>query len=362
VNARGVLHILPIDLARGAQTYARELRGALDTPAVPHRTLTLFAGPPAALQADVSLGVRPGVLRRLVDPRGVARLRRHVRREDPAVVVAHGGEPLEYAVLAGVPVDRLVYYKIGIGGARLTPARRALHRWLLGRTRVVAAVSHDSAAELATLGVPDERVRVVPNGRDPDRFPEWRGHDGTAVRLAFVGHMTSSKRPERFVAVVRALRDRGLDVEGRIAGDGPALAGLEPAAADAGVHLLGRVDDVATLLATSDAFVFTSVAEGEGMPGVLIEGGLAGLPVVTTAVPGAAEVVDDGVTGTVVAVDDFDALVAATETLVVDPARRRALGAAARRRCEERFSLAASIAGWRDLLAEIAADECTSST
>ncbi len=75
------------------------------------------------------------------------------------------------------------------------------------------------------------------------------------------------------------------------------------------------------------------------MPGVLIEAGLSGVPVVATAAPGVSTIVADGETGMVVAVDDLDAMVEATAGLITDPVRRQTMGQAARRRCVERFSM-----------------------
>jgi glycosyltransferase involved in cell wall biosynthesis len=167
----------------------------------------------------------------------------------------------------------------------------------------------------------------------------------------FHAHHPDTKRPGRFVDLVRALRAEGAAVEGTLAGDGPLLDALRSSARDAGVRVAGRVDDVPALLAASDVFVFPSIADGEGMPGVLIEAGLAGLPAVATAVPGASSVVDDGATGFVVPVDDADALLRATRKLGHDAALRRDFGAAARARCETHFSLDASIEEWRALLA-----------
>ena len=123
------------------ETYARELRLALDDPAIQHRTLTLFRSDPAALRPDFSLDVPTGIMRRGLDPRVLYRLRRTLRREKPDIVVAHGGEPLKYAVLAGVPKKRLVYYKIGIGGERLRGPSGVLHRSMLRRVDTIAAVS-----------------------------------------------------------------------------------------------------------------------------------------------------------------------------------------------------------------------------
>ena len=97
----GVLHVLPYDLARGAQRYARALVDALDSDAERHVILTLFAADPVLLRPDFQLDVPRGRLRRLgFDPRVLLRLHREVRRLRPAVLVAHGGESAKYTALA----------------------------------------------------------------------------------------------------------------------------------------------------------------------------------------------------------------------------------------------------------------------
>jgi glycosyltransferase involved in cell wall biosynthesis len=359
-----VLHVLPVDVARGAQTYARALRDALDDDDVRHRTLTLFRAEGGNLQPDHSLDVPDGALRRAgCDPRAVRRLREFLRVERPDVVVAHGSEPLKYAVFAGAAPATLVYLKIGVGGDRLRGGKTRFHRWLLQRPRVVAAVSEDAADEARSLGVGDDRLVVVPNGRDPQTFsPAGSDERSVPPQLVFVGHLAASKRPEWFVDTVGALHARGVAVRGAIAGDGPLTAEIADRATAAGVDVLGRVADVPSLLRASDVFVFTSISEGEGMPGVLIEAGLSGLPTVTTAVPGARDVVDDGRTGFVVGVDDFDALVNKTASLVTDATLRTTMGAAARERCVAQFGLEASFDRWRALLATVEPRTCTSST
>ncbi len=107
--------------------------------------------------------------------------------------------------------------------------------------------------------------------------------------------------------------------------------------------------DVPDLLRRADLFVFTSRPTGEGMPGVLIEAGLSGLPAVSTPVPGAASVIRDGVTG-IIADDSVPELVAAVEEILDDPARRRDMGAAARAWCESEFSLDLMARRWHAAL------------
>ncbi|HEY5014618.1 MAG TPA: glycosyltransferase family 4 protein, partial [Acidimicrobiia bacterium] len=298
-----VLHVLPVDLSRGAQVYARELRTGLDGDDARHRTVTLFRSS-GALEPDHALDVEPGLLRRGgFDPRALARFRRLIRTERPAVVVAHGREPLKYAVLAGVPRSRLVSYKIGAGHTRLTGLHRWIYRSLLSRAGMVAAVSRSAADEARAYGVDGDRLRVIPNGRDPAGYPPRRVPEpGAPARLVWVGHLDDAKRPLRFVELVWALRENGVAITATVAGGGPLLQQVRSDGRTLGIDVRGNVTDVPALLAASDVLVLTS-GPNEGLPGVLIEAGMAGLPVVTTDVPGAREVVDDGITGLVVELD-----------------------------------------------------------
>ena len=75
----------------------------------------------------------------------------------------------------------------------------------------------------------------------------------------------------------------------------------------------------------------------EGIPRSLIEAASMGRAIVATAIPGAAEVVEDGVNGTLVPPRDADALAAAIEALLGDAETRTRYGAAGRRKAEREF-------------------------
>jgi glycosyltransferase involved in cell wall biosynthesis len=359
-----VLHVLPVDLARGAQTYARDLRHRLDREDTRHRCVTIFRSGGSTLLPDYRLDVPDGALRaRGFDPRAVPRFRSLLRALRPAVVVAHGAEPLKYAVLAGVPSGRLVYYRIGIGSAGLRGVRRGLYKMLFRRPCIVAAVSGDVAREVLTYGVDERRVRVIPNSRDAAHYGAVeRTASPAGVRLAFVGRLIESKRPLRFVELVRALRDNGVQVGGVLAGTGPLFGAVCDASRDLPIDVLGEVDDVRSVFAEADVFVFTSVEAGEGMPGVLIEAGMAALPIVTTRVPGAADVVEDGRSGFVVPVHGMDPLVDATRRLIDEPETRAKMGSEASALCEERFGVEKNMEQWRTLLDDLLDNACEFST
>ncbi|MGA8726989.1 MAG: glycosyltransferase family 4 protein [Acidimicrobiales bacterium] len=349
-----VLHVIPTRRARGAQREARALADQLDRPGIRrHRVLSLFDGP-GDVVTDLALdhpgGDNPAVG---FDPRLMLALRRFLLHLAPTLVVAHGSEPLKYLVpaLAGRR-QPLVYYAIGTYSGSGRRLQLDLWRSLVRRADLVAAEGEEVADEcVERFGVPSDRVQLAPNGRDPAVFHPAPNPVRTAPPLlTFVGALTPGKRPDKFVELAAVLRSRNAVFQAEVIGDGVLRDELREPARAARVELVGLRQDVAERLRGADVFIFPSAPAGEGMPGVLIEAGLSGLPTVATAVPGVASIVKDGETGFVVEVDDVDAMAAATEMLLADPDLRSKMGRAAREHCLAHFSLDAVAARWLSLL------------
>jgi len=345
-----VLHVIPSRLARGAQREARAVADRLDRPGVrADRVLSLFGGS-SAVPVDWSLdhpgGTTPGVG---LDPRLVFRLRSVLTELDPAVVVAHGSEPLKYLWPAMIGRRRpLVYNAIGIYSGSDRPAQQHIWRFLLARPDLVVAVGEEVRTEcIDRFGVPEHRVVFVPNGRDPAVFrPGPERPQSTLPQLIFVGAMVDGKRPHRFIEAVSRLRAAETPFTAAMIGDGPLRRDLARPASEAQVDLLGGRSDVPDLLGQADVLMFTSLPPGEGMPGVLIEAGLSGIPVVATDVPGVRTIVRDGETGFIVDVDDMQNLVASTAKLLDEPALRSTMGGAARRHCSDNFGIDSVAERW----------------
>jgi glycosyltransferase involved in cell wall biosynthesis len=344
-----VLHVVPEDLARGAQVHARELRRLLDGPGVRHRLVLLFGQERSVTGADVVLGAPSNLGRRVgFSASAYLRLLRCVRASRPVVVVAHGGESLKYAGL--VPGrHRIVYHRIGSPPPRTRALSRLAYRALARRVDRLVGVGRDITEHARReLQVPSARTSVIHNGRDPEAFRPGPPRPDGQARLLFVGHLGASKRPDAFAELARALEGR--NVTATVVGDGPLLGELRARYPE--VSFLGRRPDVADIMRWHDILVFPG--EGpEGLPGVLIEAALSGLATVATAVPGSDEVIEHGVTGVIVPVGDDEALVSAVSELVADPERRARMGCAAGRRAEERFSITRCAEAWRDLLADL---------
>jgi glycosyltransferase involved in cell wall biosynthesis len=289
----------------------------------------------------LSLGLEGG--RRL---RGFVR---ELKRERPAVFHAHlswplaARFPLAAAVVARVPAVVATFHLFPP-----TPFRRTT--LLQGRLLAAGmgrgiAVSRAIATSLDdVLGWPPHKIEVIRNGIDLERF---RQHPDPDLRRT----LTGGSDDVVFVTTARLDPQKGLDVLLRaaravdgarfvIAGTGPERARLESQAAALGVHervqFLGHRDDVPALLAASDAFVLPSLFEGT--PLALLEAMAAGMPVVSSAIPGTDELVDDGETGLLVQGGDSDALADALRRIVAEPELRARLGAAARRRAEAEHS------------------------
>ena len=102
------------------------------------------------------------------------------------------------------------------------------------------------------------------------------------------------------------------------------------------IRYIGYRDDMPALLATSDVVVLPTYYP-EGIPRVLIEAAAMSRPIVSTAIPGVAEIVEDGVNGTLVPPRDAVALAEAIENLLDDPQLRAEYGAAGRIKAEREY-------------------------
>ena len=348
-----VVHVIPSPRGRGAQRAARSLVDRLDEPGkVRHRLLGLFDGP-AEVELDLALGQPDGDRNAQgFDPRVAFRLRKVLARLHPAAVVAHGGDAMKYALPANIGTGRpLIYCVIGTYAGRPTLPHLWPWRRMMARADLIVAVGEEVLEECTgQFGVAQSRAVLIPNGRDSSLFsPRSEAPETAGATLIFVGALTPQKRPNLFIEVVGRLRATGRAFRAVMVGAGPLAGALIPLAAAHGVELLGPRSDVPELLRRADVFVFTSLPTGEGMPGVLIEAGLSGLPAVSTPVPGAATVLCDGRTGMIV--DDSVASISREVGELLDsPAKRIAMGKEARLRCEEEFSLDLMAQRWRTAL------------
>jgi glycosyltransferase involved in cell wall biosynthesis len=344
--------------ARGHRVRVHTRRDAADLPErVPLtegvEVVHVTAGPAVGIGKDELLPHMPEFGRRLTELWTAA---------PPDVVHAHfwmsGVASLPAAREARTPLLQ-TFHALGTvkqrhqGRRDTSPAERIALETDLGRAvdRVVATCT-DEVAELDAMGVPTDRVTVVPCGVDVDHFSPGSGADGRdpdgRLRLVSVGRLVERKGVDTVVRALVELPDCELLVAG-----GPEIGMLDrdpeavrllTLAGELGVadrvRLLGRVghDDMPGLLRAADVVVATPWYEPFGI--VPIEAAACGRPVVGSAVGGLLDTVLPGRTGLLVPPRDPAALAAAVRELAADPDRRAAMGRAARERAVRQYSWA----------------------
>jgi UDP-glucose:(heptosyl)LPS alpha-1,3-glucosyltransferase len=216
-----------------------------------------------------------------------------------------------------------------------------------GACRKVLCVSGCVREEIRRhYGVPDETLAVLHNGVDIRRFsPDVRAErrrdargrlalsDGeTAVLFAGTGY---ERKGLRFAVEAVGLVAKDAPVRLLVAGRGAAGPSRRLArrlGIAERVRFLGEASDIESLYAAADVFLLPTLYDP--FPNACLEAMACGLPVVTTAAAGVSEIIESGVDAW--SVDSGDRVVELAAALrdLLDPARRDAMGRAARAKAE----------------------------
>jgi glycosyltransferase involved in cell wall biosynthesis len=278
------------------------------------------------------------------------RLRQLVRQERYDIVHANEPHALTAAWLAGahrraaLVVSRRIALPLQRNALALARYRAA------GR---ILAVSQFVAASLGNAGLPAHRVEVVYDGVEVLPLPtarereearrHWDVPQGEAL-LGCVGYLLPEKGQRHLVSALALLREDFPGARLLLAGGGACRVELEALAkalkVGSRVIFTGHVEDVQRVYAALDVFVLPSRAEPLGSSLLMAMG--CGLPVVALESGGVPEVIVSGRDGLLVNEPRGEkiagALAGAMREVLSTPERAAALGAAARKTIEERFS------------------------
>jgi glycosyltransferase involved in cell wall biosynthesis len=117
------------------------------------------------------------------------------------------------------------------------------------------------------------------------------------------------------------------------------------------VRFIGAMSDIRGILSNADAFVLTSLTEA--LPMSIIEAIAMGLPCIVTNVGGNSDIIEHGKEGYLVAPGDYVAIAGYMRTLIADPAQRRKMGIAARRKAMKQFDFNTMVARYNDLFSNL---------
>lgn len=208
----------------------------------------------------------------------------------------------------------------------------------------VTAASNFVRSGLIQRGVPPEYVATVYPPVDFQSVPEvstLRQELSLAqndIVVGCVAVMRTQKGHRELIDAMQPLIKERPNVHLVLVGGGsPVFEEVQAYVAEKGlgkrVHMLGARRDVPNLLAGFDIFALATRKEASGT--VFVEAGAAGLPVVGTDVDGVPEMMQAGVSGLLVPLDDVAALTAALKRLIDDPDLRKQMGQAGFKFCRE---------------------------
>ena len=286
-------------------------------------------------------------LRTYHQPVNIIGLARLIRREDFCIVHTHayfaGTMGRIAAYLAGTPVilnhvhttywdfklrNILIERFLSVVTDRIICCSEFVRNFVIDKEKIAA----------------EKAIRIyngVKDGVGASHIPNEADAVVDIVRLAVVASLVENKGHHVLLTAFRSLTAMYPELELRIIGDGPLRCDLEETARQYGIAsqvvFTGVVNDVPKMLADVDIVVLPSLYR-EGLGISLLEAMCLAKPVVTTAVGGNREVVDEGVNGFFVPAGDADGLAAKLMPLIEDKDLRKKMGVAGRLKYEEKFT------------------------
>ncbi len=292
------------------------------------------------------------------------RLRRLLAAQKPQIVQTF----LFHANIVGRIAARRAGVKTVVAGVRVAERAARWHLWLdrltqRGVDRYVCV--SQSVADFSTKqgGLPPEKLVVISNGIDLDKYPARQPADLQAFgveagcrAVTFVGRLEPQKGVDWLIEAAPRMLANLPDCDLLLVGEGPLRGSLEAAIRTSGiadrVHFAGWRPDVPEILAASALLVLPS--GWEGMPNVVLEAMASRRPVVATDVEGVRELLGPSAESQTSSYRDTQMLVEKIVGLMSDPKVLTAVGLENRRRVEENFGISRTVAAYEDLWESLA--------
>ena len=227
--------------------------------------------------------------------------------------------------------------------------------WLLKqkveRSAFFATISEFNKRYLADIGISTENIRIVRCGVDDEQFEPRRNFiSGSKIKVGVVGRLVEKKGIDTLINAVSKLKNQGQLIELSIAGSGPLENELMEQVKECNltaddVIFLGAIpnSDVSDFITSLDVFVLPckmdKSGDMDGIPVVLMEAMLSGVPVISTKLSGLPELVIDKHTGLMVAPNNDADLANAILDMINDSNQRNMMILNAVDKVKKEFSL-----------------------
>jgi glycosyltransferase involved in cell wall biosynthesis len=268
------------------------------------------------------------------------------------VLHCHTGNALSMAVLATRVRRKPIVLSRRVDNV---PHNSWFTRWKYQRVDTLVCASRCIALVLEDWGLPPATMRVIYEAVSDDGYlpretclRQLRERTGVAPGTKLIGNIAALVGHKDHATLLRASREimaRRGDVAMIVIGDGEMKAHLLQLRSELGlngfVHFTGFIPQAQQLLPGFDVFTLSSRTEGLGS--IVLDAGLAGVPVVATAAGGLPEAVLEGHTGLLAPVGDAGALAAALLRMLDEPGLAGRLAGAAQQRVRTEFTVAGMV-------------------
>lgn len=317
---------------RGAEVFASTLTEDL----VKHGHEVYFLGiyqPPAS-----PLSPKANHIGDLRSTRYITRLKELstiIKTFNPDIIQANGSITLQFAVFSRLwarSSARVVYRNISLISAWMTnPLKKWIYTKIFGLVDMVVSVSDESRLDfIKTMSFPETKIKTIKRGVDvPNESSELTsGPDGGIPYILHVGSFTPEKNHMALLRIFEQLIKVYPDISLVCLGEGALQSHFEQQAKakhlDSKITIAGFQKDTNSYYRSASVLVLTSSIEG--IPGVILEAAAQGVPSVAFHVGGIGEVVNNGVTGYLIASGNEDDFVAAILKLLGKESTRNEMG------------------------------------
>ena len=293
---------------------------------------------------------------------------REIRKFDPDVIHTHTAKAGVLGRLAGLiakPSARrvhtyhghLLHGYFGQGKTRLVVIIERILGWVShGLVSIGTKVMEDLLR--VGIGTEDKFHVIFPGLQDLQALSRIQarnelGLDLEKIYIVFVGRLTQIKRPDRLIEIASGLKTEYPNVQILVAGAGELFDSIKSESESKNLHITfyGWRNDIARILSASDIAILCS--DNEGIPLTLIQAAQAGLPIVSTDVGSVSDIVDSGLSGTLVGCSSSE-LIGGLKELIDDEDLRLRYGVSGKERAMEFFSSRSMVVAheklYRDLM------------
>ena len=316
----------------------------------------LFCHPEGRLRRsaeEAGIRIEPTKSRNQLDLSAAMRLAQCFKKLRPEIVHLH--TPKDY--LSGTIAARLERVPVIVITRHMVLPVKSLMRRVYNGANTVVCPSRAVRDHLREQGISEQKLELIYNAIDTDEFASATGRraliraefklEQDEICIGCVGRLVRGKGHDNLLKAAAQLNGAGAKMKFLIVGDGLNRSALRARAEQLGladkVVFAGYRADMPAVMSALDVFALPSDC-AEGLPMALIEAMAAGRAVVATRVGGVSEIVEHEASGMLVPSRDSSALAESLQRLIIDSSLRERLGAAAKRRTQQRFALPRKIA------------------